>query len=241
MLTCCPENKEENLPLWLSQNIDSAKVDLGQYMIFKIDTDRLVKPTTNNPQSSRSHVLAMVKLWKDGGTPLYMFIGDFAGVENRFDMNNVEVLKQFYQVEMNHSYVKPEIDGKLPRYYSKVWPENWRYEGVSIDPIGSWEHTTKGGGKENNGYWANTFDESTVVEVSDGKIIRSSNDPYPYTKEPKEDFESGSYIQFSMTTTQVSLAEKFFQKDQQVLVTEGSTSQRGTFVTSSPNQIDMGV
>ena len=57
-----------------------------------IEVDRRSRGTTNNPNSSRSHVFVFVH-FKDGP---YLILGDFAGVENEFVCNNIETLLAIY-------------------------------------------------------------------------------------------------------------------------------------------------
>ena len=74
-----------------------AGCPLGVAMTYMIDTDRYVKATTNNPNSSRSHVLVFVRFdvpGRDKKSPI-LIIGDFAGVENRFECDNADVLDAF--------------------------------------------------------------------------------------------------------------------------------------------------
>ena len=70
---------------------------LGEIIINLVDTDRFVKATTNNPNSSRSHTLVFLKLKKNGGDieEANIVVGDFAGVENEFDCGNPDVLNKF--------------------------------------------------------------------------------------------------------------------------------------------------
>ena len=67
--------------------------NLGEVLVYLIDADRFVKPTTNNPNSSRSHSLIYVMMKNDEGKTLQFFIGDFAGVENIFDCMKQGVLR----------------------------------------------------------------------------------------------------------------------------------------------------
>ncbi len=66
---------------------------LGRVVVHMIDTDRYVKATTNNPNSSRSHVLVFLKFGNVKRRQL--IIGDFAGVENRFQCDDPKVLTRF--------------------------------------------------------------------------------------------------------------------------------------------------
>lgn len=90
--------------------------EMGEIIEYLIDTDRLVKATTNNPNSSRSHVLCFIKFstGKEGeqnkNKPV-LIIGDLAGVENRFTCNNSNVLQKFYNVRRD--------DGSNSKFYSR--------------------------------------------------------------------------------------------------------------------------
>jgi hypothetical protein len=81
----------------------------GDVLKNLIDTDRFVKPTPNNPDSSRSHSLIYIKLEKTSGNGpnfLHLFIGDFAGVENKFDCENKDVLDKFLHLNIDRSQDK---------------------------------------------------------------------------------------------------------------------------------------
>lgn len=82
---------------------------LGEVIIHFIDNDRLVKATTNNSNSSRSHALIFVKLIGSGGKIANLIIGDFAGVENAFDCDNDEIIEQFLNI-------KSDINKEVPFY-----------------------------------------------------------------------------------------------------------------------------
>lgn len=85
---------------------------LSDILLHIIQNDRLVISTTNNPQSSRSHVLIQVQF-----TPTtYLFIGDFAGVENKFDCADSDTLERFAKVSMDGSskfYQKDQLMQEL--------------------------------------------------------------------------------------------------------------------------------
>ena len=108
-------------------------VNLGQLLIYLIDNDRFTKATTNNPNSSRSHILLFLKLEKDenkkcvvskkdkvsGSTKntledladtVDIIIGDFAGVENEFNCEDAipEFLTLERDIEPKYLYYKPD-------------------------------------------------------------------------------------------------------------------------------------
>ena len=78
---------------------------IGDVIIHMIDNDRLIFGTTNNPRSSRSHALIFLKL-KYKTPPhqskdhVYLIIGDFAGVENKFECDKPEVIKRFSEIHV---------------------------------------------------------------------------------------------------------------------------------------------
>jgi hypothetical protein len=88
---------------------DDFKLDqatkLGELLVHLVDLDRLVKATTNNSQSSRSHTLIFVKLYEEKANIGNLIIGDFAGVENKFRCDDTITLKKF--LDMPNKNKKP--------------------------------------------------------------------------------------------------------------------------------------
>jgi hypothetical protein len=76
------------------KNFDTTQ-SISDVLIYLIDTDRFVKATTNNPKSSRSHTLVFVEFFGENNKKANIIVGDFAGVENKFDCGNDNVLKEF--------------------------------------------------------------------------------------------------------------------------------------------------
>lgn len=96
---------------------------LGEIMIHLVDTDRLVKATTNNVNSSRSHTLVYLTFKKaksqssktgsiveqiknkipDEDDKLRLIVGDFAGVENSFTCNLPTTVNQFRTILAENS------------------------------------------------------------------------------------------------------------------------------------------
>ena len=209
-----PEDLIKNL-------VVGGTMSLGQYLIFMIDTDRLVKPTTNNPQSSRSHVLAMITMKKHGEeAPVHLFIGDFAGVENKFDHNNIEVLKQFYGIKMDHSYVTQD---KTQYYYSNGWPEG---EVRNPDPINLWSDSMFGGNvkKYMIKTYGSDFYDIMYKTSRDGRITDSSNytDAEPYI----------STQNIEVVDVKLETDVKFFRKDEEIFFKTNKDSEpiNGKFI-----------
>ena len=107
------KTNETNEPVTFKKDME-----LGQALIYLIDTDRLVKATTNNPQSSRSHNLMFLK-FRQSEKSGYLIVGDFAGVENKFTCDNIGTRmnllnvkdngKLFYQVGSPDTFYGGEI------------------------------------------------------------------------------------------------------------------------------------
>jgi len=89
-------------------DVDGVKlnkgVSIGKYIVTIMDGKRSVQATTNNPVSSRSHMIIFVK-FKNKKSDVardkepYLIICDFAGVENKFQCNNPEVLELFEKIK----------------------------------------------------------------------------------------------------------------------------------------------
>jgi len=81
-----------------------ANTPLGVVAIYLIDTDRFVKATTNNPNSSRSHKLIFIKLTNEGNSKEgNIIIGDFAGVENEFTCDDPVTIRNFLSVKRENT------------------------------------------------------------------------------------------------------------------------------------------
>ena len=99
-------------------------ISLAEFLQDQIDNPakRETKATSNNPQSSRSHIIVDINI-KGGG---HLFVGDFAGVENVFDYSLKEnELKTFYtrvldNLNINVSNIDIDIDNinELLRKYN---------------------------------------------------------------------------------------------------------------------------
>jgi len=100
--------------------IKGGETTLGKFLEILIDKDRHVMATTNNPQSSRSHVLAFIKFKGIDGVnsksdkvpechseedaTATLIVGDFAGVENEFNHKDVQnTLVKYANVKKNNT------------------------------------------------------------------------------------------------------------------------------------------
>ena len=113
--------------------------ELGSFLTALITKVRIVRPTPNNPESSRSHVLAHLKMKLPENTDdVFLTIVDAAGVENKFTCEDPDTKKQFLNLKLPKEakpyYVKeqyrdlsvkptnPPLDNKIFSYfgYTKV-------------------------------------------------------------------------------------------------------------------------
>lgn len=83
--------------------------ELGEVLKELVDVDRLVRATTNNRQSSRSHVIIGIHFYQDTQKKkIYdksayinsLFVGDLAGKENVFKCNDVNTILAFLNEEI---------------------------------------------------------------------------------------------------------------------------------------------
>jgi len=122
---------------------DSKKINLlSDFISVLVDDIRMVRPTPNNRQSSRSHVLVFFKF----GTGNYLVLGDLAGVENRFLCTDPKTKKEFsnlklplepkltYYVEnpiIEFSPIANSFEEKILRYYNYTEIENIKIDDVN--------------------------------------------------------------------------------------------------------------
>jgi len=100
----------------ITKHVFAKGTSLGAVAIHLIDTDRFVKATTNNPNSSRSHTLIFVRLKRKSGSDGSdgnIIIGDFAGVENAFACEDPLTIGKFLSVLRDPKGDKPQFP-----YYS---------------------------------------------------------------------------------------------------------------------------
>lgn len=101
---------------------------MGQVLKQLVDVDRYVKATTNNPQSSRSHVLVFIQFCSDdkGETPIrHLIIGDFAGKENAFQCADTDTIVAFLNTKIENSESKYQ---GYPFYSAQIKGGDGNYE-----------------------------------------------------------------------------------------------------------------
>ena len=122
-----------------TKNVPFSKdYTLGSGLSYILDTDRFVKATTNNPASSRSHVLIFITLENPDQKKINIILGDFGGVENKFLCEDVNVVSQLLNIERANT-TKP--------FYSLPSPpinNDEKIEKMSIyDPVYEYEYNVK--------------------------------------------------------------------------------------------------
>jgi len=114
------------------ENLKSITL-LSEFITTLVNEVRMVSPTPNNRQSSRSHVLIFFKIQYLGNSPLYLILGDLAGVENKFLCSEINTKKEFlnlrlpletedstpYYVDFKFNEINPKDDNekKVLDYY----------------------------------------------------------------------------------------------------------------------------
>jgi len=107
---------------------DMVKIcKLEDLLLTLVDRIRMINPTTNNPVSSRSHILIYVKLpYKDIATGAldhtnhkYLIVGDLAGIENKFICSNPETQSNFLAIRNIDRATEKPI-GDEPYYTRKM-------------------------------------------------------------------------------------------------------------------------
>jgi hypothetical protein len=107
--------------------------NMGQVLKQLVDVDRYVKATTNNPQSSRSHVLVFIQFCSDdaGAVPIRnLIIGDFAGKENAFQCADTDTVVAFLNKKVENREIVDILNSKLPP--SAVKPETYTFYGAQL-------------------------------------------------------------------------------------------------------------
>jgi hypothetical protein len=127
-------------------NTNGTDANLEQIIYYLIETDRLIKATPNNPNSSRSHVLCFLKLKTSKNKEANIIIGDLAGVENEFKCNTVNDIKKLFNKKRDNTNQK---------FYQTEFSKVGNSE-ILIDPF-------KGGGKAHG--------EKADSEKADGEFV----------------------------------------------------------------------
>ena len=107
-------NEVTHHPYRNPNNEDNKQHEFAKTIEYLIDKDRLVKATTNNPQSSRSHSFAFIKFYNKPGANSdttvpngYLIVGDFAGVENTFNCESTLTIKDLLNIENSEDKTNP--------------------------------------------------------------------------------------------------------------------------------------
>jgi len=131
---------EQPIPIKFKYKTDKTEFQLkdkklGEVLVHVIDTDRFVKSTTNNISSSRSHSLIYVVMEQPGDEnqdyahnakkKIQFVIGDLAGVENTFNCEDKDVLKNLMNIGSKTT------NGKLESNYVPFNPSE-----KSVEPNG---------------------------------------------------------------------------------------------------------
>ena len=78
---------------------------ISEFINIVFDNNKITEPTKNNHNSSRSHIIIKCELYDNIDTtststtpkPINFVICDFAGIEDKFECNKIEEIKNFYE------------------------------------------------------------------------------------------------------------------------------------------------
>ena len=76
---------------------------LNEFIITLVNDVRMIRPTPNNTESSRSHVLLYFKIVVNGKF-VYLVVGDFAGVENKPTCSEEATQNEYLNLKGNDSF-----------------------------------------------------------------------------------------------------------------------------------------
>jgi hypothetical protein len=83
----------------------TSSYTLGDILSFFTNVLRYVKATTNNPVSSRGHLLIDIQVMYNNDDRQHIFIGDFAGLENKFDDEDLKTVHDFLHLANNNKNI----------------------------------------------------------------------------------------------------------------------------------------
>jgi len=112
--------------------------ELGDFILTLVDRIRMINPTTNNIQSSRSHLLIYIKVpvLENGRVPenptnyKYLIFGDLAGVENKFACETKDTQNQFLNLVLVDRVTGKQDLIKNEKHYTK----NTKLKFIDLDP-----------------------------------------------------------------------------------------------------------
>ena len=122
----CPGTDDSKLGWFYTHNETGEECmdnnfGLKHYILMGFEC-REIAPTSNNKQSSRSHVIVSLKLeWDSESTqpPRYIYVCDLAGVENEFDCNtpaSTDIIRMKAKTKANKNYSNIVGPGKIEEW-----------------------------------------------------------------------------------------------------------------------------
>lgn len=112
-----PDDRQESTIYGVPAGKPIRITELGDFILTLVDRIRMINPTTNNPISSRSHVLIYIKLpqKRDSSKFKYLIVGDLAGVENKFTCEEEDTQVQFLTLKKINR-ITGKKEGEEPHY-----------------------------------------------------------------------------------------------------------------------------
>ena len=125
------QNDYEHNPIWIdkgSKKKFTSGTKMGDMILYMIDDDRYIRPTTNNPKSSRSHYIIFIEMLKEGdeNKKATLIVGDFAGVENKFNCQENNIVDKYFNIG------NKENENNFKNYYTENF-EKYHLEHLTDD------------------------------------------------------------------------------------------------------------
>jgi hypothetical protein len=204
----------------MNKHVDKFE-NMGQVLKQLVDVDRYVKATTNNPQSSRSHVLVFIQFCSDdaGTIPIRnLIIGDFAGKENAFECGDTDTVVAFLNKKVENKEIVEILNSKLPP--SAVKPETYTFYGAQLMQSGGDGYANDPIDKlvtevDNKMLTQDELNNREILQTSSGMLFDFEK---PSNSINKADINNpAKYDSFKMTADQYApIVIKYYFKDEPV-------------------------
>lgn len=143
------ENDYIHKPIWIDKGkekkFNSGTTKMGDVILYMIDEDRYIRPTLNNPKSSRSHYIIFIQMLNsnDKNKNATLIVGDFAGVENQFNCNEDDIVQKYFNLgnqdnkqNFENYYTQNFIKYNLENLNEDFFNENdEKYTLINIDEV----------------------------------------------------------------------------------------------------------
>jgi len=125
---------EEEKKYYKISNESNKPISMAKDISTFMDKKRSIAATTNNPVSSRSHVIIFVNYIDKDNNKTTLILCDFAGVENKFNCKSDIIKSQFASI-LDPIKLTPFYESKMNEIKSKFYKEYVDQNEVSINDI----------------------------------------------------------------------------------------------------------